>query len=101
MKKLSDEISRINSSIFKRKGKIFAGLMVNWGKIVGEKYTNLTYPKSIKEIRENGKIKKILHVGVRNSSVGMELSCHKEVMIERISIFFGFKAIDNIRIITE
>jgi hypothetical protein len=101
MKKLSDEIARINSKIFQQKGKIFAGLMINWPKIVGEQYSAQTYPRNIREIKENSKINKTLYIVVKNSSIGLELSCHKEVIIERAAMFFGFRAIDHIRIIPE
>ena len=101
MKRLADEIATINSRIFRQKGKIFAGLMINWSKIVGEQYSNNTYPRNIKEIKENSIMYKTLYLVVKNSSIGMELSCHKEVIIERAAMFFGFRAIDKIRIILE
>ena len=99
MKKLSDQIARINYNIFKKKGSLFAGLMVNWPKIVGEKYSNVSYPKNIYEIKENSKTCRVLDVVVSNSSVGVELSYHKEVIIERAAVFFGFRAIDRIKIL--
>jgi hypothetical protein len=101
MKRLSDEVTKINAKIFKQKGKIYAGLMLNWARIVGEQYSYVTYPKNIREVKENSKINKTLYVAVKNSSIGVELSCHKEIIIERAAMFLGFRAIDRIRIIAE
>jgi hypothetical protein len=53
----------------------------------------------ISHSKEKGKKVTILYVSSTNSSISLEMSFQQEIIIERISIFLGFKAVHRIRMI--
>ncbi len=70
-------------------------LVKNWQEIIGKKYSEFCYPKSINLRKEKGATGK-LTVGVYNSAVGFFLENNSELIIERIACFYGYKAISKI-----
>lgn len=70
-------------------------LVKNWQEIIGKKYSEFCYPKSINLGKEKGATGK-LTVGVYNSAVGFFLENNSELIIERIACFYGYKAISKI-----
>jgi hypothetical protein len=99
MKPIVNDINKLIHSIFKRQNPILAELVINWGKIVGVKFSSQSNPLKITIGREGGKQINILHVSVDNSSVSMELAYQQELMIERIAIYLGYKGIHKIRLL--
>jgi hypothetical protein len=97
MKPLSDDINKIIKRIFGKKHPLFSEIMINWSKIVGPQFSSKTSPLKIVSIRDNSKPINILYVQVENSSIALELSCHQQIIIERISVYLGFKAIHSLR----
>jgi hypothetical protein len=79
-----------------KKDFIIIGNMVkNWEEIIGKKYAKLCYPKAIsfaKDKQSQGK----LTIAVYNSAVGFFLENNSEIIIERIAVFYGYKAIGKI-----
>ena len=70
-------------------------LVKNWQEIIGKKYSEFCYPKSINLRKEKGATGK-LTVGVYNSAVGFFLENNSELIIERIACFYGYKSISKI-----
>ncbi|MBA2628458.1 MAG: DUF721 domain-containing protein [Rickettsiaceae bacterium] len=99
MKPIVNDINKLIHSIFKRQNPILAELIINWGKIVGIKFSNQSNPLKITINREGGKQINILHVAVDSSSVSIELAYQQELMIERIAIYLGYKGIHKIRLL--
>lgn len=97
MKLLSHDINIIIKRIFGKRHPLFAEIMINWDKIVGPKFSSQTTPLKIGNIREKGQVLNILHVQVENSSIALELSFHQHIIIERISVYLGFKAIHQLK----
>ncbi|MBP7710615.1 MAG: DUF721 domain-containing protein [Rickettsiales bacterium] len=70
-------------------------LVKNWEQVIGKKYAEFCYPKSVnlgKEKSVGGK----LTIGVYNPAVGFFLESNAEIIIERIASFYGFKTISKI-----
>ena len=99
MKPIVNDINKLIHSIFKRQNPILAELIINWGKIVGVKFSSQSNPLKITISTEGGKRLNILHVAVDSSSVSMELAYQQELMIERIAIYLGYKGIHKIRLL--
>lgn len=97
MKLLSHDINIIIKRIFGRQHPLLAEIMVNWDKIVGPKFSSQATPLRIGSIKEKGLALNVLHVQVENSSIALELSFHQHIIIERISVYLGFKAIHNLK----
>lgn len=70
-------------------------MVKNWEEIIGKKYASFCYPKAIsfaKDKKSGGK----LTIAVYNSSIGFFLENNSEIIIERIAVFYGYKAIEKI-----
>ena len=99
MKPIVNDINKLIHSIFKRQNPILAEFIINWGKIVGVKFSSQSNRLKITISTEGGKRINILHVAVDSSSVSMELAYQQELMIERIAIYLGYKGIHKIRLL--
>jgi hypothetical protein len=69
-------------------------LVKNWREIVGKKYAEFCYPKSVSLGKESGGGK--LTIGVYNASIGFFLEGSSDLVIERIASFCGFRSISKI-----
>ncbi|MEA0970677.1 DUF721 domain-containing protein [Candidatus Megaera venefica] len=99
MRPIVNDVNKLIYSIYKRQNPILAELIVNWGKIVGVKYSTQSNPLKITTIREGGKQINILQVVVDSSSISMEIAYQQELMIERIAIYLGYKGIHKIKLL--
>ncbi|WP_375331550.1 DciA family protein [Candidatus Tisiphia endosymbiont of Oplodontha viridula] len=97
MKPLSHDINIIIRRIFGKQHPLLAEIMINWSKIVGPKFSSKTSSLKISSPKEKGQRINILHVQVENSSIALEISFHQQIIIERISVYLGFKAIHSLR----
>ena len=98
MKTLGNEVDKIIKKIFKRQHPLLAELIVNWGKIVGIKYSKHSYPMKIITSKEKGNSISILQIAVENPSLSMEMSFQQDIILERIAIYLGYKAIHKIKL---
>jgi hypothetical protein len=69
-------------------------LVKNWPEIIGKKYADFCYPKSVSFSKDKGSSK--LTIAVYNSAVGFFLENNCEIILERIATFYGFKSISKI-----
>ena len=98
MKLAVDEVNKIIYSILKNRHPIIAEMFVNWIKIVGIKLSFKSHPLKIVTTTAQQKKINILYIAVDNSSVLTEMSYHQELIIERIAVYFGYKAIHKIKL---
>lgn len=99
MKIIGKEVNKIVGKIFQKKDPVLAELIVNWPSIVGTKFSSRSYPIKISSSKEKGVRKSLLMIGVENSSLSMEMSFQQDIIIERIAVYLGYKAIHKIRIV--
>ncbi len=66
----------------------------NWEEIIGKKYAKFCYPKSINFNKDKSGAR--LTIAVYNSAVGFFLENNSEIILERISSFYGFKSVSKI-----
>lgn len=99
MKPLSDDIHHIVKKIFSKQHPFLAEIIVNWGKIVGLKFSQKASPLKISRVKEKGAIINVLYIQVDNHPLSLEMSFHQDIIIERIAIYLGFKAIHKVRVI--
>jgi hypothetical protein len=97
MKILSNLVEGILRNVFKRHGPVFSEIMVNWSKIVGNRFHDVSRPVKISQAKENGVRLCILCVEVDDAGSSVELSYQHGILLERISVYFGYKAIDKIK----
>ncbi len=101
MKDIGTEVTKIVRNIFKYKDPILAELIFNWSKIVGIKFSNKTYPMKVSNYKEKGRLQKLLIIKSSNEALSLELSFQQDIIIERLAVYLGYKAINKIRVINE
>ncbi len=99
MQPIINTVNNIIYKIYKKKNPLLANIIINWQKIVGAKYMNNSFPLKINTVREKGKKLNILMVEVNSSSTSVEIAFQQDVIIERLAVYMGYKAIDKIRTI--
>ncbi len=99
MKPLSAEVNKLVHKIFRKKHPVLAEIIVNWPRIVGVKFRDKILPFKIVTLKQNGKKNNILYISAENSSISMEVSYQQELIIERIAIYLGYKAIHKIKML--
>ena len=101
MKPIIENVNKIIYKIYKNKNPILAEIIVNWQKIVGVKYSQNTLPLKINTIRDKNRRINILMVEVSNAATSVEIAFQQEIIIERLSVYMGYKAISKIRTIVK
>jgi len=98
LQQIDQKLSSLLKPLFQGSKKEFIlvnNLVKNWEEVIGKKYANFCYPKSVQFGREKSLGAK-LTIGVYNPSVGFFLENNSEIIIERIASFYGFKSISKI-----
>lgn len=86
-----------NSKFSKKEILIINNLVKNWEKIVGEKYSTISYPKIVNLSKKNGQIGETkLTIAVFNSAAAFALKNNAELILERIAMLYGYKVINKI-----
>lgn len=96
MKPISNEVDKVLRGVFARHSKTFAEIMINWPKMAGLYFGYNTSPYKIATATEKKRKINILYVKVDNSATGLEFTYHQDIIMERIAVYFGYKAIDKI-----
>jgi hypothetical protein len=97
MKLLGDSINNILRQCVSQKSKVLGEIIINWSKIVGQEFARDTSPTGIFSAKEKGQQINILYIRVNSSAIGLKLSYSQEMIIERIAIYFGHKAVHKIK----
>jgi hypothetical protein len=94
---IDQKITNLLKPIFSGNKKEFIlinNLVKNWQEIVGKKYFEFCYPKSVNFGKDKSGAK--LTVGVYNPAIGFFLEQNSELIIERIASLYGFKSVSKI-----
>jgi hypothetical protein len=92
---LSQSLNVITKPIFRKRGLSENKLISDWNVIVGIEYGNRSTPKKIsfyRQSKDNG----TLYIETYDSGVALELEYMKEIVLEKIARYFGYKAIAKI-----
>ena len=82
--------------ILKKNGYNYSEIISKWNILVGSKISSFCYPKSIKTYHKNKSCSLILCVE-RGNEINVEYS--KKEIINKINSYFGYKLIDEVRLI--
>ena len=100
MKPISEGVSHLLKNILNKKDPILAEIIINWAKIAGAKFSRTAIPVKISKSREKSNLINILHVETTNAAFAMEMSFQQDIIIERITIYLGFKAVHRLKLLT-
>jgi len=101
MKPIIENVNKIIYKIYKNKNPVLAEIIINWQKIVGAKYSHNTLQLKISTTRDKKQKINILMVEVNNAATSVEIAFQQEIIIERLAVYMGYKAINKIRTIVK
>ena len=96
---LKQNIDSVLKRIFIRKGDIFAEIMINWAKIVGDEFSGQIYPYDIKYYTSNNKKVTSLALKITENGNSLTLQFSEIIIIERINNYLGYNAITKLKFI--
>jgi len=83
--------------IINKKGQIYSEILDNWRYFVGNDLFEISFPKSFKNENKLGSSCLTIMIK-RGNEVNFEYS--KNLVVEKINSFFGYKAVQNIKLIS-
>ncbi len=99
---MSDLIPGLTKDIFGKKNLLFGKMLGEWQNIAGPEIAARSTPLDLKFQRQpegaKGGAQAVLHLGVQ-TAYALELSYQKGLLIERLNMFFGYRAIKDVKII--
>ncbi len=94
----SDGIENLIKNLLGTKSFVSYDILKNWSDIVGEELAAYCLPKKIdfkKDARDNG----TLYLMVNSGAFALEISHQTPVILEKINTYFGYRAVEKIKII--
>lgn len=94
-KKLSEltEVATLPSA--RKHGFAIFKIVTNWPNIVGDFLSIHSTPKSL-QFPFNSSSKGVLYISVENPGFSLEIQASEIIILQKISSFFGYKAVDRI-----
>ena len=83
--------------ILNKKGFVYSEILNRWSYLVGHETSKVSFPKTFKPGGKNSPGTLILNVQ-RGNEINIEFS--KNIILEKINSFFGYKVINNLRLET-
>ena len=102
-KKIGETLSRVNKNYSSKFGRIEFLILSKWSQIVGSFFAKHSEPDKISRITDDFNdfdepiFKNFLHVRV-SPAAAVEFQHYKDIIIEKINSFFGYKAIADLRL---
>ncbi len=95
LRSFKDTLPKNIKKILNKKGHIYADILNKWNYLVGKNIAEIAYPKSFKPGPKNEPGMLIVKIK-RGSEIEIEYS--KNQIVNKINSYFGYKAIDKIRL---
>ena len=83
--------------ILNKKGFVYSEILNRWNYLVGNEISKVSFPKTFKPSGKNAPGTLIISVQ-RGNEINIEFS--KNIIIEKINSFFGYKVLNNVRLET-
>ena len=96
-KTLASQVGKLIKPIFGERGFTDAAIIKDWREIAGEYLASHCMPEKI-HYAQGEKSKGTLHLRIENGGIALQLQHLEFVLVERINAYFGFGAVDGIRI---
>lgn len=96
-KALSAQVARLTRRAFARRGLADGQVLRDWPAIVGESLAEWTLPERLATPRDGGP--GVLHLRVAGGALALEIQHLEPQIVERINGFFGFRAVERLRLV--
>ena len=97
LRPFKDSLPKNVKKILNKKGYVYSEILNKWNYLVGEKVSKVSFPKSFKPSRKNKPGALILSIQRGNE---IDIEFNKNLIIQKINSYFGYKIVDNIRLET-
>lgn len=94
---IAQSLSAVTKNVFSKRGFADGAILKDWPVIVGEHLARHSQPEKIVHPRGDG-TGGALYLTIESGSMAIELQHLEPLLIERINGFFGFKAVDRLKI---
>ncbi len=94
---LAQDLGRLTAPLFAKRGLAAGALVTRWPEVVGPQLATFTIPERIifaRGRREDG----TLAVRVENGALALELQHLAPQLIERVNGFFGYRAVERLKL---
>ena len=97
LRSFKDTLPKSVKKILKKKGFAYSEILNSWNYLVGNKISKISFPKTFKPSGKNTPGTLIICIQ-RGNEIDVEFS--KNIIIEKINSYFGYKILNNIRLET-
>ena len=97
LRSFKDTLPKSVKKILKKKGFAYSEILNSWNYLVGNKISKISFPKTFKPRGKNTPGTLIICIQ-RGNEIDVEFS--KNIIIEKINSYFGYKILNNIRLET-
>lgn len=98
VKPVSQSVDRLTKGLLGKHGFTQGAIVTNWPEIVGEAMAQHTQPEKIVFSRD-GVSGGVLHLKTDSGAYAMEVQHREPQIIERINTYFGYRAIERLKLI--
>lgn len=98
MQSISASLAPLAKKLFGKNGFVELDIITNWKAIIGENIAEFVHPQSI-EFKRGQKTGGTLYVCVDSGAFATEISHKQQFIIEKINTYFGYGAVEKIKII--
>jgi hypothetical protein len=98
LRPISSLLDNVTKPIFKKRGFYEQRLITDWPLIVGQALSAQTIPQKIVSRMVKEEKEGILYVDALSSSAAMQLQFMAPLLIEKIAVYFGYKAVTALKI---
>lgn len=95
-RKFSSIYDTVTRDCFSKYGFVNTKIIEQWRSIVGEHLANISVPEKI-SFNGHNLSGGILHIAISSPAFALEIKAQEGRIIEKISVFFGYKAVSSIR----
>ena len=95
---LASSLSAVTKTVFGKRGFADGAILKDWAAIAGAHLATHSQPEKIAYPKGSGD-GGTLHLRIDSGSMAIELQHLQPLLIERINGYFGFKAVDRLKII--
>lgn len=99
MSKLTISLDQITKPLMKKYGFYHNKIINDWHLIVGSDLADTTFPAKLANYKYRGKLENVLYINVSNSGTATEIIYKEQMILEKIALYLGYRAVDKIKII--
>ena len=97
-KHLGQHVKRLTKRAFGRRGFADGAIIADWPSVIGEHLAGLSEPERI-TYPQGKRAGGTLQLRIASGSIAVELQHLEPLLIERINGYFGYKAVEKVRLI--